>query len=129
MPELKDLDKSINSTISLAPAARSANTTVNGTGVDLAGFERTAVLFIVGTVTDGTHTPKLQESDDNSSFSDVAAGDQSGTLAALASTTTQEVGYLGAKRYIRAVLTTAGATTGAVSCAQVIRSGGRTLPA
>jgi hypothetical protein len=97
---------------SLGPAARTA--TANGTGVDIANLGEVTVHFIVGTITDGTHTPKLQESDNNSTWSDVAAADQAGTLAALASNVNQKVGYLGTKRYVRAVSTVAGATTGGV---------------
>lgn len=126
MPYRKDLDKTINSTISLAPAARTAS--ANGTGVDLQNFQQAAVLFICGIRTDGTHTPTVEESDDNSSFAAVAAADLNGTLVAMTSTTTQEVGYLGSKRYIRAVITASGTTTGALTCAHVVRAGARTLP-
>ena len=123
----RDFHNEFSSSNSLVPAARNAS--ANGTGVDLAGYRSAAVVFIVGTVTDGTHTPKLQESDDNSSFSDVAAADQSGTLAVLASSTNQEVSYIGAKRYIRAVVTVSGATTGAVDAAVVLRGNPVTAPA
>lgn len=111
---------------SLAPAARTA--TANGTGIDLANFASANVAFSVGTITDGTHTPKVQESDDNSTFTDVAAADLIGTLAALASNVNQRVGYRGIKRYIRAVSTVAGATTGGVYAAVVIRADARKQP-
>lgn len=113
---------------SLHPAART-NATHNGTGVDLAGYEGCAVKFDVGAVTDGTHAPKLQESDDNSTFTDVAAADQDGVLANLASNTPQKVGYLGRKRYVRPVITTSGATTGAIAGATVIRGAAHQTPA
>lgn len=100
---------------SLGPAARTA--TANGTGVDTANAGQVTFHFIVGTITDGTHAPKLQESDDNSAFTDVAAADQVGTLANLASNTNQKVGYIGGKRYVRAVSTVSGATTGGVYAA------------
>lgn len=122
----RDLDKDISSTISLAPAARTAS--ANGTGVDLQNFMAAAVIYICGIRTDGTHTPTLEESDDNSSYSAVAAADMNGTLVAMTSTTTQEVGYKGTKRYIRAVITAAGTTTGALTQAQIIRAGARNLP-
>jgi hypothetical protein len=101
---------------SIAPAAKTATT--NGTGVDLAGKQRAAVVLSVGTITDGTHTPKLQDSDDNSTFADTTAID--GTFAALATGVQQIVGYLGMKRYIRPVITVAGATTGGVYAANVV---------
>lgn len=116
---LRDLKSDIDVAQTLGPAARTAS--ANGAGVDLRGYDSAAVVFHPGTITDGTHTPKLQESDDNATFTDVAAGDQSGTLAALASNTIQRVGYKGTKRYIRAVSTVAGATTGGVYSAEVMR--------
>ena len=111
---------------SLAPAARTAS--ANGTGVDLANFGSATVAFVVGTITDGTHAPKVQESDDNSSFTDVAAADLNGSLAALASDTNQRVGYRGSKRYIRAVSTVSGTTTGGVYAAVVLRGDARKQP-
>ena len=113
-------------TTSLAPAARTA--TANGTGVDLQNFHSATIAFVVGTITDGTHTPTIQESSDNSTFTDVAAGDLIGTLAALATNTNQRVGYKGSLRYIRAVSTVAGATTGGVYSAVVLRGDARKKP-
>lgn len=115
---MRDLKSNISEVTSLAPAARTA--TANGTGVDLKGFGSAEVLFVPGTITDGTHTPSVMESDDNSTYTAVAAADLDGTLAALASTTNQVVGYKGSKRYIRATSTVAGATTGGVYAAVVI---------
>ena len=57
---MKDLYHQIAETTSFEPAAKTA--TVTGTGVDLQGYESATVLIAVGTVTDGTHTPKLQDS-------------------------------------------------------------------
>lgn len=112
---------------SLIPAART-NGTANGTGVDLANVGAVMVTFVVGTVTDGTHVPKLQDSADNSAWADVAAADQVGTLGNLATNTNQEVGYIGSKRYVRPVITTTGATTGAVAGAVAVRANGRKQP-
>lgn len=105
---------------SLTPAAR-VNGTANGTGVDLANAAGVAVVFNVGTITDGTHAPKIQDSADNSTFADVAAADQVGSLVNLVASSVQKVGYVGSKRYIRPVITTSGATTGGVSQATVVR--------
>ena len=121
---MKDLKNNIALTQSLAPAARTAS--ANGTGVDLQGSESAVVMFSLGALTDGTHTPKVQESDaSGSGYTDVAAADLIGSLSALSANTIQQVGYIGNKRYIRAVLTVAGATTGALSSAVVIESNAR----
>lgn len=124
---MRDLLRTVSNVKSFVPAAQTA--TVTGTGVDLQGFESAVATVNIGTLTDGTHTPKLQESADNSTFTDVAAADQIGTFAALAANVLQSVGYIGQKRYIRLFVTVAGATTGAVYGGVVTRGDARHLPA
>ena len=116
---MKDLKNNLDALNSIDPDAYTA--TINGLGIDLQGFEGSAVVFSVGTVTDGTHTPKVEESDDNSNWNDVALVDQEGTLSDLASGNNQRVGYKGAKRYLRAVLSVSGATIGAQMAGLVLR--------
>lgn len=123
---MKDLVARISINQSVAPAAHTADAT--GTGVDLQGFNSACINFDPGVITDGTHTPKIQESDDDVTYTDVAAGDLHGTLAALASSTPQKIGYKGVKRYIRAFVTVAGATTGGVYGAQVILGNAENQP-
>lgn len=124
-----DLKNNINAAASLGPAARTA--TANGTGVDLAGYSATVLMIVAGTITDGTHALKLQESDDNSTFADVAAADLDGAAVSLGSgqsNTVAEIGYRGIKRYVRAVSTVSGATTGGVYTALVVRGSARKYP-
>lgn len=116
---MKDLKSKISVVTSIGAAA--ITSTVNGDTVDLQGFNSAAISLLPGTITDGTHTPKIQESDDDSVWTDVAAADLLGSLAVLATDTNQMVGYKGTKRYIRAVSTVAGASTGGVYSAIVIR--------
>lgn len=116
---MRDLKNNLQNVTSLAPAARNAS--ANGTGVDLQGFDAAMISFVVGAITDGTHVPSIEESSDNSVFSAVAAADLIGTLGNLAASTNQSVGYRGGKRYIRAVSTVSGATTGGVYAATVLR--------
>jgi hypothetical protein len=128
----RDLTGRLSPALSLAPAART--TSANGTGVDLQGYESATVLFIAGTITDGTHTPKLQESDDNSTFSDVAAEKLIGSFSAVTSSSggnsVQEVGYLGGKRYIRVAVTVSGSpSTGGVYGAVIVCGNPRSMPA
>jgi hypothetical protein len=112
---------------SLPPAAVTA--TATGTGVDLANQGGATVVFAGGTRTDGTHTPSVEESADNSSWSAVAAGDLLGTLSAITSNSIQAVGYIGSKRYIRPKVTVTGSpSTGAVYGAHVILHGARKQP-
>jgi hypothetical protein len=125
----RDLHNAISTAVSIAPAAnRTANT--NGTGVDLAGFRSAVALVQFGTVTDGTWTPTIEESDDNSSFA--TATDISGSFTATTSAndeTVQEVSYTGTKRYIRVVVTeTVASTTGALFSALIVRGDPITKP-
>ena len=78
--------------------------TTNLPGVDMAGFAGIAFLVQLGTVVlTGTGVFKLQESDDNSSFSDLA-----GTSQSWADTNDDKCIYIEVvrplKRYIRGVL-------------------------
>lgn len=129
----KDLYQELAPVTTLAPAARSANTAVNGTGVDLQNHMGNAVLVIAGTITDGTHAFTIQDSDDNSTFANAAAADVVGTLTSFTSGTTsgtvREASYIGAKRFIRVVATTSGATSGGLFSAVVVRGRSRTFPA
>lgn len=127
MPK-RDLHNEIAVATSVDPAGN-RTATVNGTGVDLAGYNAAAVAFVPAAITDGTHTPKLQESDDNATWNDVAAADQLGSLVDLASDTVQEVSYNGTKRYIRAVVTVAGGpATGGIYAALVVRGAPKLIP-
>lgn len=123
---MQDIKNSFDAPTTVAPASHTA--TLNGTGVDLSNFDSNMVVFQVGTIADGTHTPKIQESDDNSTFTDVAAEDLIGTLSDLASNTNQRIGYVGIKRYVRAVVTVSGATSGGVYGATVVRGHARKKP-
>ncbi len=120
---LKDLENRISVAQSLAPAVRNANT--NGTGIDLQGFNSAMVVFNFGAWTDGTHTPSLQHSTDNSTYVTCDSNSMNGTFVAVSSgagaNTIQKIGYTGGYRYIRAVMTVSGATTGAAANAVVLR--------
>ncbi len=104
---------------SITPAAHTAS--ANGAGIDLRGYQAAVVIVDAGTITDGTHTISLEESDDNSTYTAVAATDLQGSFANVASNTPQKVGYIGGKRYIRAVTTVSGATTGGIYGVAVIK--------
>jgi hypothetical protein len=136
----KDLYHNVDVLQALAPAARGANAAVNGADIDLSGYENALFELNVGTWTDGTHTPKLQEADDNGSgapgtYADVAAANTVGTFTPITSAPTASKAYKYGyfkyntnKRWVRLVVTTSGATTGAVFGATVARGGARNLP-
>ncbi len=120
---LKDLENRISVVQSIAPAVR--NATAMGTGVDLQGHNSAMVIFNFGTWTDGSHTPSLQHSQDNSTYVTCDTNSLNGAFVAVSSgagsNTIQKIGYTGGYRYIRAVMTVAGATTGAAANAVVLR--------
>lgn len=114
--------------------------TANGVAVDrkLSGasgsneWHSSATLLVhTGEVTDGSHAITLQVSDDNASWSAAPESDLQGslpTIAAAGSHTVHEVGYTGTARYLRAVTTVTGATTGGVYGAVILLGFPTTLP-
>lgn len=123
---MKSLANSLKITVSIASAAQTAD--VTGTSVDLANYNSASVVFIPATITDGTHTPSVLDSDDNSTFTAVAAANLSATLAVLASDVVQKVDYMGTKRYIKPKVAVPDATTGGVYGAIIIRGNAHIKP-
>ena len=82
---MKDLSNNISPAVSLAAATRTA--AANGTGVDLQGYESATVLVDVGAEGDTLSSSvyfevSLEESDDDSTYTDVAqASIVDGTIA------------------------------------------------
>src|SRR5258707_10041803 len=126
-------------TVNIAVAAKT-NGTINGANIDRSQYEGIDVLFVTQALTDGTHTAKLQEADDVAGapgvFSDVPASQlvlptsAAGVngVAAVANTV-KRIGYANTtKRWVRPVLTTSGATTGAVAGILVLQHDGRSQP-
>ena len=142
---MKDLSNNINPAVSLAAAVRSA--AANGTGVDLQGYESATVLVDVGAEGDTLSSSvyfelSLEESDDNSTFTDVAQADiVDGTIASggiflkLDGTTGGDpdsaggifrVGYVGNKRYLRVVIAKTGThSNGTPLGAMIVRGSAR----
>lgn len=115
---MKDLKSNVDAKVSINPGVHNSDQT--GSTVDLSGCNSAIAVIMSGTLTDGTHTPKLQESDDDSSWSDVSSDDIEGTMAALGANAVVRHGYKGAKRYVRVYVTSTG-TTGCAYGACVIR--------
>ena len=107
----RDLYNNIGVIQSIAPAVQSAS--INGAGVDLRPYNSATVIISSGAIVgSAVMVAKLQESDDNATFTDVAAGDLLGTFpASLAASSVNKIGYKGSKRYIRPVLTLSSGTS------------------
>jgi hypothetical protein len=122
--------------LSLVPATRTAD--ANGTGVSVEGFEGVVVGFAFGAsgdVLSGTVFVEgvVQESNDNSTYTDVAAADLIGTEpmvdAAADASKVYRVGYLGSKKYVRGKLDFTGTHTNGIPCATFVeRSAARVVP-
>lgn len=118
----------------LAPAVRTDGT-VAGSAVDMAGAQnhfRVAMLVVAaGAITDGSHVVTLEHSADGATWTAVDAEHLQGAVPALGPAqagTTHRVGYVGSRRYLRASMTTTGATVGGVVAAVVLMSGGNGSP-
>lgn len=121
---LRSLMALVKPVLMLLPQSLTATTTTSS--IDTAGFGSLALQLIVGTFAfDGTNklTVTVEHSDDNSSWSTVAAGEikqevAAGTFIVLDSAAEDDsvhvCDYLGNKRYVRMVITEAGAVTAVV---------------
>lgn len=100
-----------SSALTLFPtAARTA--TVNGTGVDARGAIGDALVLLdsaAGTGTSPTLVVRLQDSDDNAVWADIA-GATFAQVAAVASAQSIRINGTAARRFIRAVATIGGTT-------------------
>lgn len=131
---MRDLYNDIGPAQSLSPRAVTA--AVNGVGVDLRGFDGATFLVDTGTIsgTTPTVTVQLQESDDNSTFTAIAAADLIGgalpaTIGTAEDDTIYKRGYIGTRRYVRVAVTAVGGTSPSLPMAgSVIRSHPAQLP-
>lgn len=125
---MRDIYNSVLVKASLKPVARTA--TANGTAVDRVDgsnasmFQDALVVINSGTVTDGTHTITIEDSDDNSTWATVTSsgyeGDAPPALTSANDEAVYETRYVGGKRYLRVVTTVSGATTGGLYAAEVV---------
>lgn len=110
---MRDISNNIGPVQTLAPAVHAA--TLKGSAVDLAGFNSAAVVVNTGAIAgSGLYAVSVQESDTTTDgdFADVAAADLVGTLPAeLEAASVYKVGYIGLKRYVRAVITKTSGTS------------------
>lgn len=119
---MKDLASNIGVRTVIAPAVATGNTT--SSAIDRKGFESLAFVVHSGEIAgDGSFSVKLQESDETGggTFVDVDEKWLIGELdAPLAASSTGKIGYIGHKRYVRAVLTKASGTSIAVGVIAIL---------
>lgn len=118
---LRDFNACSDVEDSIRPQVATAD--VDGETVDLRGADSALVAVSVGAMTDDASdsTVTLEESDDDSTWTDVADADILGSEPTIAADTAYQFGYIGTARYIRAKFTVGTATNAAV-CALIVRS-------
>jgi len=124
MPTSRDLKNRGSASVHVPAATIASDTTTNPSGgVD--AKDLAAVMFILhsGAYTDGTYTPNIQESDDDSTWTEVSSDRIIGAETAVsAANTTVTIGVHPEKRYVRCQVvstsTTSGAVVGVVSVEQ-----------
>lgn len=119
----RDISKHFDIAVSLDCAVFTGDQ--NGTGVDLKGYDAATACFGFGASGDTLSGSVkiqcvLQDSDDNSAFTDAAAADVIGTQALVddpaEDSTIYRVGYVGSKRYIRTKFDFTGTHSNGIEC-------------
>ena len=129
---MKDLYHNVLVTAHLNPVVATATKT--STAIDLQGYNAAAVVFSLGATGDTLSgsvywTLKLQHSSDDSSYSDVASADvMGGTTSVVVDSNSEDetvyrFGYMGNKRYLKAVATPTGTHTNGTPMAVIALRG------
>lgn len=124
---MRDLQSNLGPAQSIAPQAVTA--TVDGSGVDLRDYDGAMVQIDLGTFggTTPTATIEIEESDDDATYTAVAAADLLGgaQLATIDTTNDAQIhkrGYIGTKRYVRVAVTAiAGTSPSLPMAASIVR--------
>ena len=121
MSVTKDLHNQVSVGVAIALTAVANGEDVAGTAIDRQGSDGLEIIFQVGAYTDGSVTPLIEESDNNSDYTAVADADLTNTeaSAALTAAGVSSIGYVGFKRYVRATAVTAAGSTLSVGATYV----------
>lgn len=114
-----DMHTKIDTSSGLNIQSIASDTTTNGIVIDTQNFESIEWLIFSGTITDGTYTPVIEESDAaNFSGATTVSTDfllgtiANATFAAADDNTVKRIGSVGKKRYQRLSITSAGTSSG-----------------
>jgi len=121
MSVTKDLHSKIVVGTAIALTAVADGEDVTGTAIDRQGSDGLEIIFQVGAYTDGSVTPLIEESDNNSDYTAVADANLTNTeaSAALTAAGVSSIGYVGWKRYVKASAVTAAGSTLSVGATYV----------
>ena len=121
MSVTKDLHSQIVVGTAIALTAVANGEDVAGVAIDRQGSDGLEIIFQVGAYTDGSVTPLIEESDNDSDYTAVADADLTNTeaSAALTAAGVSSIGYVGWKRYVKASAVTAAGSTLSVGATYV----------
>jgi hypothetical protein len=129
---MRDLHNNVSVVQALNSALTTATTDTAGAAVDRRGFDSVELIAQTGAITTTTASiaMRVQESDTStaSDFTDAAAVDLVGTNAEFSFTAgatsianaVRKIGYVGIKRYVKAVRTASATATGIVGAVAVL---------
>lgn len=148
---MRDVVSEVGSFFTGLTALPVIKTTQTSAGVDLAQYNGCLIYILAGTWTDGTMTPVIQESADNSTWTNVAAADlvtwsatsttnstplkatdangnvsghiQPAAISSAATAINQRIGYIGGQRYVRVLSTITGSPATGMGYDVVILAG------
>ena len=115
----RDINANLDVEESIRPQVATA--TVEGETVDMRGADSVLFAVSIGAITGaaGDAVVTLEESEDDITFTAVVADDILGSTPTLAASNAYQFGYIGDKRYVRAVLDIGAETNVAASVAAV----------
>lgn len=108
-------------------ATVNTDATTTGNIIDTLGFEALEFMLLAGTLTAGTFTPLIEESD-NADFSgsnaviddDLLGTEADAAFAATDDNEAKRVGYVGKKRYVRLSIVSASSANGVIGALAVL---------
>lgn len=114
MPTSRDLKNRGSVAVALTAISVTSNTTRNGSWIDASTLASLTFIYSGGSVTDGTYTFSLSESDDQTTVTAVASDRTIGSLTVLtAGNLINSVGVHPTKRYVRINMVSTSTSTGA----------------
>lgn len=125
---MKDLFSNMKVTQVLAPV--NATVANSSSTIDREGFEEVHILVGVGVIAGSSKavTPKLVESDDNSTYSDVAETDVDTPFVGIETGVAQKIRYRGNKQFLKVKTVHASSSDKAFISVTALLSGARSLP-
>lgn len=132
---INELHNDIEVRRAISPVVATNNTALESEVIDRANYETVEFLIATGTLadSDATFAVTMVHGDESNDLSAVGASDLLGSLAEASFThasdnVTRKIGYKGARRYVKLVITPSDNTGNAPISAVAVLAGARKLP-